>query len=307
MGVSHSRRSGAEPRARSQLMVNIPKVWSHRFEFAGFRTVEALARALPLETASNISGRLWRRFGPRSHRHARALNHLARAFPEKSRAELDQIAGDMWETLGRTFVETLRMQDIIKSDRATLEDEAALNMKTPTGCIICSAHFGNWEIASGVLTAHGRSVAGIYQRLSNPLVEKRLREIRAPNFASGLLTKGPSAPMKAIMAVKRGATFAILADQRDEAGPSLPFLGAPAPTSTFPALVARRLNVPLFVGTLLRQPGVRFLVRMERVDVPRTDDFDADVLAATLSVQNRLEDWIRRDPGQWMWTQKRWG
>ena len=35
----------------------------------------------------------------------------------------------------------------------------------------------------------------------------------------------------------------------------------------------------------MRLPGVRFTVRIERIDVPRTDDRDADVLAATTALQ----------------------
>ena len=57
----------------------------------------------------------------------------------------------------------------------------------------------------------------------------------------------------------------------------------------------------------MREPGVRFTVRLTRVDMPRTEDRDADARAGTAALQAAFEASIRRRPEQWMWNSRRWG
>jgi KDO2-lipid IV(A) lauroyltransferase len=57
----------------------------------------------------------------------------------------------------------------------------------------------------------------------------------------------------------------------------------------------------------VREPGVRFTVRLTRVDMPRTEDRDADARAGTAALQAAFEASIRRRPEQWMWNSRRWG
>ena len=55
-------------------------------------------------------GALWRLIAPRLRRHARALAHLELAYPEKSAAEREHIAREMWGHLGRTFAEFFHLE-----------------------------------------------------------------------------------------------------------------------------------------------------------------------------------------------------
>jgi Kdo2-lipid IVA lauroyltransferase/acyltransferase len=290
-------------------MIRFPKVWRHRLEYAGFRAAEALAHAAPLEIVSAVSGALWRRLGPWSRRHRRAMAHLAQAFPHLSAAERNAIAGEMWETLGRTFIEAFRMQEIVDDGRIAIENEPywSARSKSENGWIVCSAHFGNWELAAASLLKIGRPVAGVYQKLSNPLVEARVRKMRDFLYPGGLFAKDPHSGAQLVKAVRQGTTVAILADQRDRRGVPIPFFGAQAPTLVFPALMARKLDAPLLAGVLVRLPRARFLMRVAEIEVPHTDDQQADARAATEALQGQLEDWIRAAPGQWMWSHRRWG
>ena len=290
-------------------MVKFPKAIKHRLEYVGFRLAEVLVRALPLETASALSGALWRRLGPYSRRHRRALTQLARALPETSTERREAIAREMWDTLGRTFAETFRLADIVDGDKFILEREDYWRARAATegGWVVCSAHFGNWEIAAGALRKIGRSTAGVYQKLSNPLVETRVRVMRDFLYPSGLFPKDARTGVRVLHSVRRGAALAILADLRDRSGLAVEFFGTPAPTHIFPALLARNLGAPLLVGRVRRLPGVRFALNIVEIAVPKTEDSEADVRVATEAVQRQLEEWIRADPGQWMWSHRRWG
>ncbi|HVB90018.1 MAG TPA: hypothetical protein VND97_07445 [Beijerinckiaceae bacterium] len=282
--------------------------WRYTLEYAGFRTLESIFRALPVEIASNISGSIWRRAGPRLRRHKRSLAHLRAAFPSASQGELEAIARQMWENLGRTFAESFHLPEIA-SHRIVVADEAVWRARAAGegGWVVCSAHFSNWEIAVAGLARYGRRTAGVYQKISNPLVDARVRAMRSFLYPGGLYSKGDATAIRLAHRVREGDALAILADLRDHRGIDVDFFGRPAPTTAFPAALARRLNAPLFVGRVQRRAGVRFFLEMVEIRTPRTSDRDADVRAATMAIQRQLEDWIRADPGGWMWVHRRWG
>jgi Kdo2-lipid IVA lauroyltransferase/acyltransferase len=93
--------------------MNVPERLRRRVEYLGFRTIQAAATALPLETVSWSSGLAWRLIAPRLHRQERALGNLKLAFPGLSEAERKRLAAAMWENLGRTFGESFRLKEII--------------------------------------------------------------------------------------------------------------------------------------------------------------------------------------------------
>src|ERR1700722_19495873 len=122
----------------------------HRIEALGFWLVQALLSRLPLETASNCCGWVWRRIGPKLHRQRRADAHLQMALPHLTQGERLQITSEMWETLGRVFAEGFHLPELEASDRVELEDEAfwrplfeEAKLKGQ-GWIFCGAHQGNW-------------------------------------------------------------------------------------------------------------------------------------------------------------------
>ena len=279
----------------------------YRLEYGVVRAVAWLVARLPLETASDLSGWIWRRVAPRLKRHQRALAHLSAAFPQMTAPERERIACDMWEGLGRTFAESFYLGEIFASDRVDVSQLEILRAHDGQGMVLCAPHQGNWEVATMGLLRLGREPAGLYQRVKNPLVDAYLLETRAPYYPAGLFAKDPTTPMKLMRILKRGGCLAMLADLREHSGVKVPFFGREAPSTPFPALMARSLGIPLFAGRILREPGVRFRISVERIDIPATQDKEADILAATANLHAAFERSIREKPEQWMWAHQRWG
>lgn len=279
----------------------------HRLEYAGFLLVAWFFRALPVETASNVGGRLWRWIAPLIRRHRRAVAQLRAAFPEKSEAECERIARDMWEGLGRVFAETFHLDEIVAQGRITADPASFAALPENRSFIAAAPHQGNWEIAVAGLLQFGGRGAGIYQRLKNPLADAYLRRMRAPLYPGGLWPKQDDAARLALRHLRRGGVLATMADLRDNTGVPTPFFGRPAPTSTFPAFAARATGVPLLAAEIVREPGVRFTISLTPVPVPRTQDRNADILAGTTALHAAFEASIRRHPEQWMWVHRRWG
>jgi Kdo2-lipid IVA lauroyltransferase/acyltransferase len=278
----------------------------HRFEDLGLRLALACLGVLSIETASWLSGQVWRRLGPRvgSERHKRALENLAIAFPEKSSAERAALAAAMWENLGRTFAETFRLAEIAAGGRVKVA--APAGFERDEARVVCAAHQANWEVAVLGVPAKARP-AGVYQRIKNPLVDARALKMRKFLYSGGLYPKTPASLRHLIRHAREGGTLAVLADQRDFRGPCVTFFGMPAPSTPFPAMVARSLGIKLYAGEIVREQHVRFTINLVEIALPQTDDREADIVAATAALQAEFERTIRRNPDQWMWSHRRWG
>ncbi|MGO9134211.1 MAG: lysophospholipid acyltransferase family protein [Methylovirgula sp.] len=281
----------------------------YRIEDLAFAAAGASLSLLPLETASAVSGRLWKLLGPQlgNRRHKRALENLALAFPEKSEADHAALAAAMWENLGCTFAETFRLREIAASDRLTVEVPDGFAHPT-SARVVCAPHQGNWEIAVLAVSADkAAQPAGVYQRIKNPLVDARVAKMRSFLYPGGLYPKTPSTPRQLIRHAREGGTLAILADQRDMRGPRVAFFGHLAPSTPFPAMVARTLGLKLYAGEIIREPHVRFAIKLVEIPMPQTEDRDVDITIATARLQAVFEASIRRHPEQWMWSHRRWG
>ncbi|MEN9707745.1 MAG: hypothetical protein RIQ68_153 [Pseudomonadota bacterium] len=265
-------------------------------------------RLLPIETASAITGTLVRWLAPLSRRHQRVIDQLKFAYPEKSDEELASLAQQSWDTMGRVFAESFRLDEILQSDRVVIEDFDAVHARVAQcdGFVACTAHQGNWEIAAVSLAKMGIKTAGIYRRLKNPLVDANVRQQRLVLYPDGLLQKQHSTALTATKYVKGGGALSVMADLRERRGPKVPFFGHPAPSNPFPAMIAVTLNKPVFIAHVMREPGVRFKIAVSEIEVAHSGDRDADILETTARIQAALEKNIRMRPGEWMWSLARW-
>ncbi len=286
---------------------SIGKSIQYRVEWLGLKAVLMLFRLMPLDTASWLSGAIWRRVAPFNSRHKRALDNLHAAFPEKTRAECEAIARDMWENLGRVMAETLLLDRLVRDEsRFTYDVEAARTAIDGGGSVIVSMHSGNWEVcALGGIHA-GHQPAGVYQAMKNPLSDEEIHRLRAPLYPSGLFSKGHDTARRLLAIVRQGGMCAFLADLRDLRGIQVPFFGRPAHATSFPATIARANKVPLIVCRVVRCEGAQFRIEAKPVAYKITTDKSTDVAAATVAYHRQFEEWIREDPGQWMWILRKW-
>lgn len=279
-----------------------------RLEYAGLRAGLLPVRAMPLDTASAVSGRLWRAFAPRLHRHARVREHLAFAFPELSEDMRERIALDSWENLGRVTAEGAHVDRFANAlDRFDLpEDVERYRRLARTGCVFVSLHLGNWEIAALPALGKNVTVAGTYQAIQNPLVDRYIRSLRLPLYAGGLYPKGHATSRRLVSIVRAGGSVGFLADLRERRGIKVTFFDRPAYANPFPASLARLADIPIVAGCMVRTEGVHFRLHLKQIEQVRTEDRPADVHTTTQAIHDVFEHWIRQYPGQWMWSHRKW-
>ena len=287
--------------------MSFPTELRYRLEYAGFRAIQAGISARPLEAASRETGMAWRLIAPRLHRHKRALENLALAFPEMPLDERNRIAGDMWENLGRTFAEAFFLKEIMAEGRVAFEPMEQLHeIARAAPCVFCSLHLGNWELVGYGGKLMGAPVTGVYQRLSNPYVEAATLKLREAVYEDRLLPRSPVTARTLLKTIRQGGSAAFLADLRDDRGAAVPFFGVLARSTVFPALLARVTGRPLYACAAFRRPDVHFVIRATRIPVPETNDREADAVLATATLQKQFETFIREAPEQWMWAHRKW-
>ncbi len=286
-----------------------PPTLQYRLEYAGYRLLGLFFSLLPVETASRVGGALVAWLGPKSRkRHPRLLRNLSLGFPEKSEAEREQLAREVWRNLGYVLGEFFHIDEIIR-DRVEVENGEILSTigESGKGAVICGAHQANWEGGSAVITKYGLKPIAVYRPMSNPFVDADVMRRRLKYYPGGLTGKhDPETPVAMIRYARAGGSVAFLVDQQTYMGLETPFFGRPAKTTPFPAMVARQCNIPLILVCGQRLSGARFKMIVKKIETPRTDDRNADIFAATAAVQAELENSIRLYPEQWMWTHDRW-
>jgi KDO2-lipid IV(A) lauroyltransferase len=287
-------------------------------EYAFLRVIIGLVRLLPLDTARELSAKGWRLLAPYGRRHRRALDNLAVAFPEKTPEQREAIAMQMWGNLGRVMAETMLLDRILKEpDRIEVENPELLGRYAGKmgAAIVCSLHMGNWELGMWPLTQIGAKPAAVYRLVDNPYIDLYLRGQRTELYPGGLFARGRMNGVKMghdtarmiASYVREGGRLGFLADRYENKGLKVPFFGKPAGSNVVPVMLARRAGARLWAGRCIRVGNEsRFRIRMREIKIPWTDNPSADIEAALTELQAQFESWVRENPEQWMWSNRRW-
>jgi KDO2-lipid IV(A) lauroyltransferase len=280
---------------------------------AGF----ALLRIMPTDWASALGGFVARSIGPLLSVSGVARRNLAAAFPEKTPAEIERTLRGVWDNLGRTGTEYAhldrlwdmtpdgpaeggRIREIVGFEHAfALRDDAK-------PAILFTAHCGNWELLPIGAARHGLPLTVMFRTPNNPYSAALVKRIRRRSMGR-LLPSGLMGTLAAAEAMDRGEHLGMLVDQYHTRGIEVPFFGRPVRTAATLAKLARRFDCPIVGAFVERLKGAQFrLVIMPPIEVPRTDDAQADERAIMAAVTKQIEDWVRPRPEQWLWLHRRW-
>ena len=294
-----------------------PSVLRHRLEAALFRAVAGILRRLPRGFPLAIgrgAARLF--FGAARSRREIALANLARAFPEKSPAEIQRIARRSVESFGAALLDFLVISELSREEvlsRVTFSglEHLAAARRRGHGVFLLSAHFGGWETAAIAIGLLGQPIALLTRPLDNPLLEEELAR-RRTRFGNRLIQKKDAA-RELLRAMRNSETVAILMDQnvlREEAV-FVPFFGRLAATT--PSLALLQLKTDAAVVPIFTWPEENGRYRLGLEEPILAEEFlsgDADraerVRRATTRYMEVTEAAVRREPAAWLWMHNRW-
>jgi KDO2-lipid IV(A) lauroyltransferase len=243
------------------------------------------------------------------------MTNLTIAFPDKPQTERTRILRASMLNLGRMAAELAhlpRLSDGDLREMVQFVDEAwlreALTWERPTGVLILSGHFGNWELLVYAQGRRGHPVTMVHRPIRNPLIDRWLNEVRAG--AGTRLVRKHHAAREVLRALREKQLLVLPFDQNSTRGLGVfvDFFGLPASTNAGLARVALRADAPIVPAFIVRQGrSARHLVHVLPImEAERTGDMQADVLATTARLSAVFEEMVRRFPEQWLWVHKRW-
>ncbi|OYV36092.1 MAG: hypothetical protein B7Z81_07755 [Acidocella sp. 20-61-6] len=174
------------------------------------------------------------------------------------------------------------------------------------GALMIGMHYGNWELGTVPGYRVGFTQYHLYRAPNNPYVDALLNELRSPLQQGGFIPKGSDGARQAVVLLKKHAHIGMLVDQKQDEGIPALFFGHKAMTTTAPAALARRLNVPVVAARVVRQQGAYFKIFVHEFKIVKTENRQADVALTTQQFNTLLEGWVREHPEQWFWVHRRW-
>jgi len=241
------------------------------------------------------------------------MRNLAMVFPEKTEAERARILRGVFTSLGRQLAELCQfprytpqnVDDVVVYDGLENYEHAYARGK---GVLFLTAHFGGWELSAFAHSLHGHWLNVVMRPMDNPYLDRMLEQYRTmhgnktvakDDFVRGLLA-----------AMKAGETVGILMDTNmtPPQGVFVDFFGIAACTASGLARIALRTDAAVVPGfTIWDEAMGKYRLRFDpALDLIRSGDLEADIVANTQQFTKVIEGYVRKYPEQWLWVHRRW-
>ncbi|HEY4191016.1 MAG TPA: lipid A biosynthesis lauroyl acyltransferase [Mesorhizobium sp.] len=275
----------------------------------------SVLRRLPPDKALNFADRTARRIGPRVSRHRVALDNLRHAYPEKSNAEIEAIASDMWGNMAKLAAEYIFLDQLFDYDpnagtTGRVEVKGAENFQRIAGenkpHILFTGHLGNFELLPVAAATFGMKITALFRPPNNPYLADYIQSTRSSTMG-GLQPSSTGASFALANILEQGGNVGVLVDQKFSRGVETVFFNRLCQSNPVLGMLARHFDCDVYPARCIRLPGNRFRLEVEdRLELPRDASGSIDVAATVQLLANVVERWVREDPGQWMWFHKRW-
>jgi KDO2-lipid IV(A) lauroyltransferase len=241
------------------------------------------------------------------------VRNLTLAFPEMPDRERRRILRGEFISLGRQLAEVClfprytreNVSQIVVYDRFDNFERAFARGK---GVLFLTGHLGAWELSAFAHSLQGHPLSIVMRSLDNPYIDAFLQRYRTmhgnrtvdkDDFVRGLLS-----------AMRAGETVGILMDTNmtPPQGVFVDFFGIPACTASGLARIALRTDAAVVPGFTVWDPKLKkYILRFDpAVELIRTNDNEADIVANTARFTKVIEGVIRQYPSQWLWVHRRW-
>lgn len=292
--------------------------------YLAVRCTAAFFHCFPINAnlhTARIIARIWFNFPRRfpilgralaKHR-ARAEEHIRYAMPELPPAEVTRIAAQSMQSLVMLAIEVLFTPRLItkwtwKRYVNPVNMPPALRpLLDKRGCIMLTAHYGNWELLGYVLAVWGFDIVAVMRPFDNEYLNEYLMSQREPSGLSLLYKKGASSSMSDVL--DDGKALCFIADQNaGSKGLFVDFFGRKASTYKSIGLLAIQHNVPIIVGCARRRgDGFQYDACVTRVIQPEEWHGQPDELRwITQEFTTAIEQFVREAPEQYLWLHRRW-
>ena len=220
--------------------------------------------------------------------------------------EEKKIISNMWKNYGMTFIEYMYLGFFRKNNsHIVIKGEKNLHnlIHNKTSAVFVSGHFANYELMSMEITKRDIKLATIYRPLNNFFLNPLMESLRKKYICKNQIKKGINGVREAIEYIKKGFSIALMIDQRVSEGEKINLFNKLALTTTLPAQLSLKYNLPIIPVFIERTKENNFEITFHEEIKPNEFKSKIDL---TAKLNRILEQMIKKNPYQWIWTHNRW-
>ena len=262
-------------------------------------------RLLGIETSRKIFSYIFSLLAPKFKSRRIIEKNIEIFSPNLSGIEKSFIISNMWKNYGKTFIEYIFLDKFKKSStHIKIEGIRHLDkiVEKDIPVIFVSGHFANFELMSMEITKKKIKLATIYRPLNNYFLNPFMEYLRKKYVCKNQIKKGINGVRDAINFVKKNYSIALMIDQRVSEGEKVDFFDKPALTTTLPAQLSLKFNLPIIPVFIERENSI-FKLKFYDEIVP--SNFN-NKIKKTKKLNEILEQMIIKNPNEWIWTHNRW-
>ena len=265
-------------------------------------------KILGAKLASKMSGKIFEIIGPFFRSEEIINSNIKRAFPNIEKSEMKKIKNFMWNNYGRIFAEYMFIKNFRSgklSSEIYIEGKDILSeiINSKKQVIFISGHLSNFELMAMSLEKTGINLSAIYRPLNNVFLNKIMERIRKKYICKYQIKKGIGGLKNLIKLKKKNFSTALMIDQRVSEGILSNFFGEKAFTTTIPAQLIKKFNIPVVPVYIERTKDIKFKII---IDKPIYFSKDDTIQEITDELNKILEAMIIKKPEQWIWSHNRW-
>ena len=265
-------------------------------------------KILGVRSSSFLGGKLFQIIGPAFRSKEIINNNIKRAFPDLNSKEINKIKSSMWNNYGRVFAEYIYMKNFRHGNlgkNISIEGEDILtNIKKQNQKVIfISGHFSNFELMAMQIDKLDLKIGAIYRPLNNIFLNKIMERIRKKYICNNQIKKGIGGLKELIKLNNEGYSTALMIDQRVSQGIKSNFFNEKAFTTTVPAQLVKKFNIPVVPIFIERYEGIKFKMKVFK---PVHFSVEDTIENITADLNKILEKMILDNPNNWIWSHNRW-
>jgi Kdo2-lipid IVA lauroyltransferase/acyltransferase len=278
------------------------------FQFLFVIIFFSLFKILGFRISSNIGGKLFEIIGPLFRSKKIIHSNIKKAIPKIGLDNLNRITKLMWNNYGRVFAEYIFIKDFRTdklASRIKIEGQEILNeiKKSNKPVIFISGHFANFELMAMYIEKSGINLSAIYRPLNNIFLNKIMERIRKKYICKNQIKKGIGGIKKLINLQKNNCSTALMIDQRVSEGIRSDFFNQDAFTTTIPAQLVKKFDMPIVPIYIERLVGTNFKITINK---PLKFAKELSTKDITDELNHIIEKMVINKPEGWIWSHNRW-